>query len=355
MTSDKANNHPVRKILGYILPVLFTAVFLILAFKGVDLGKSFDLISRTSILFLIVYIIVFFLSHYIRALRWKVIINSVKPDTSTLNLMGALMIGYGVNCVVPRLGEVYRGLFLGKWEGLSRTSMLGTVIVERIIDIVLLAAASFISAYIYSGNLYQEISWLRASLVVGFGFILLTSIALFIMIKNKEKFNRLISAVVGRFSQKYAATFVSLFDTLLEGLSSIRGVRNTLYVIFYSLLIYLLYAANAYVGFYMLGMQNIKEINFAMAWVLMTISAYGIVFPTPGGTGSYHIISIFVLSNLYGFHYETSAAYALLTHFVAYVAFIFSSLIFYYIINENRFRKGIPKENFLSVLRNKAE
>lgn len=355
MTSDKKNIRLIKKILGYVLPVFLTAVFLIIAFKGIDLEKSFELISKTSILFLIVYIIVFFASHYIRALRWKVIIKSVKPETSTLNLMGSLMIGYGVNCVVPRLGEVYRGLFLGKWEGLSRTSMLGTVIVERIIDIVLLAAASLLSAYIYSGNLYKEIAWLRASLVIGFGFILVVSIVLFIMVRHKDLFDKLITRYVGRFSRKYAETFVTIFNTLIEGLSSIKGIKNTAIVAFYSLFIYFLYAANAYVGFYMLGMQEMREVSFSMAWIFMTIGAYGIVFPTPGGTGSYHIISIFVLSKLYQFHYETSAAYALLTHFVAYVSFIFSSIIFYYVINEIRSRKGIPKENFLSVLKNKAD
>jgi hypothetical protein len=58
-------------------------------------------------------------------------IKPVKPDASTLNLFGALMIGYGINCVIPRLGELYRGLFLGNGKNISRTTMFGTVIVER--------------------------------------------------------------------------------------------------------------------------------------------------------------------------------------------------------------------------------
>ena len=46
------------------------------------------------------------------------------------------MVGYGVNCVTPKLGEVTRAVLLGKWEKLSRSSMFGTVILERVIDLI---------------------------------------------------------------------------------------------------------------------------------------------------------------------------------------------------------------------------
>jgi len=71
--------------------------------------------------------------HYLRALRWKYILNSVKPNTSMKNLFGSLMVGYGVNCVTPKLGEVTRAVLIGKWEGLSRSSMFGTVILEELL------------------------------------------------------------------------------------------------------------------------------------------------------------------------------------------------------------------------------
>jgi len=48
-------------------------------------------------------------------------LNSVKKDVSIKNLFGALMVGYGVNCVLPRVGEISRAILIGKWEGLSRT------------------------------------------------------------------------------------------------------------------------------------------------------------------------------------------------------------------------------------------
>jgi uncharacterized membrane protein YbhN (UPF0104 family) len=92
-----------------------------------------------------------------------------------------------------------------------------------------------------------------------------------------------------------------------------------------------------------------------MAWILMTISAFGIIIPTPGGTGSYHAIIILVLTTLFSFSQEISAAYAILTHIISYVSFILSTVFFTYFINKRQVKKGGKKENFLSVFKNSRE
>ena len=115
MTSDKKKKSSFKKLLGYIIPIVLTLVFLYFTFKGVNLQEAIDMITGGSFLWFIIFILSFFISHIVRALRWKVMLNSTKPDTSILYLLGAIMIGYGVNSFVPRLGEFYRGMFAGKW------------------------------------------------------------------------------------------------------------------------------------------------------------------------------------------------------------------------------------------------
>ena len=349
MTSVNENKKSLKKLGGYLLPVVVTLLFLYFAFKGIDLKKSFALIVNTSILWLFVYLIVFFLSHYLRALRWKVMIVSIKKDSSTFNLFGATMVGYGVNCVIPRLGELYRGLFLGKWEGISRSTMLGTIVVERIVDIASFALTALISVQIYSGDLFTDVPWLKLSLMIGFGLILVLIIVLVLLVKFEKKFTSAILRFVGKFSQKFSEKLSEAFSTLIDGLSSLQNISHIIFFMFYTVGIMLLYALNSYVGFYMLGMEKLGHVTFSMAWVFMSISAFSVLIPTPGGTGSYHIISIFVLSQLYSFSYEVSAAYAILSHFIQYVVFIGSTVLLIYIINKIRERKGAKKENFLSV------
>ncbi len=339
----------LKKLGSYLLPVFLTLFFLFIAFKDIDLSKSISIITRTSFLWLIIYVIVFYISHYIRVLRWQKIIEPIKPNTSQLNLFGAVMIGYGVNCIIPRLGEIYRGMFLGKWEGLSRSSMIGTVIIERIIDITFFAFASLVSVLLFPGNLFKEVIWLKTSLIIGFSFIMIFFIALVLIVKYEKRLTGSIINFIAKFNRRLSEKSSELFSTLLDGISTIRNLKSILIIVTLTIVMILTYALNAYVGFFMLHMEEQSSVNFLMAWILMTISSYGVVVPTPGGTGSYHIITILVLTHIYNFSSEISAAYALLTHLISYIIFIGTTFLIIYIINKIRIKNGFKSENFVSV------
>ncbi|MBI5807099.1 MAG: flippase-like domain-containing protein [Ignavibacteriales bacterium] len=352
MTSDKENKNRISKVAGFVVTLFLTLLFLIIAFRNVDLKKALQIISETKISEVILYLIVFFASHYARAIRWKYMLVSIKDDVSKNHLFGSVMVSYGVSCVVPRLGEIYRALFLGKWENISRTTVLGTIVIERIIDITFFAFAALISVSLYSGDLYSQIPWLKSSLILGFGLIFFAILFLLVLIQNKSHFRNWLVAMSAKISAKLSEKLKELFDTLIEGFSSIKNSKHILAIIFWSVTIMLLYALNSYVGFFMLNMHNSAEINFASAWIVMTISSFGMLIPTPGGTGSYHAISILVLSQVFHFSFDVSAAYAILTHFISYVAFIVSSILIIYFFNRNRVKQGLPKETFISVLKN---
>lgn len=350
MTSDKKNNQ-LTKYLSLFFTFLLTVIFLLIAFRNVDLKKSLQLISQTSLLNISLYLIVFFASHYARAIRWKYMLLSIKKDVSLNHLFGSVMVSYGISCVIPRAGEIYRALFLGKWENISRSTVLGTIVIERIIDITMFAFASLVSVSLYSGNLYEEITWLKSSLVIGFALIFFTIVFLITLIQNQERFRGWIIFASNKLNPEISKKLNSLFDTLIEGFSSIKKSKHLIAVILWSFMIILLYALNSYVGFFMFDMHNQNDINFISAWIFMTISSFGVLIPTPGGTGSYHAIAIFVLTQIYHFSNDVGAAYAILTHFLSYFAFVISTLLIIYFFNLQRSKKGLPKENFISVFK----
>jgi glycosyltransferase 2 family protein len=351
LTSDRTHNNQLAKVVGYSFPVILTVLFLLFAFKGIDLNASFHLITHSSFTAIILYVIVFFLSHYIRAIRWNLMLESVKKDASLGHLFGSVIVGYGVNCVIPRLGEVYRGLFLGRWERISRTTVIGTVVVERMIDMFSFAFAALISVSIYSGDLYNEIVWLKTSLVIGFAMIFLVTIFLIFIVRFKEKFRDKLVRFVARFSEKYAERLKSIIDTLIYGLASIKSKKNMAMVFFWSVVMMIVYAINAQIGFYVLGIDFSGNVTFEMAWIVMTISSFSAMIPTPGGVGSYHAISILVLTQLYKFDKEFSAAYAILTNFISIAVFVISTVVIVYYINHQRQKSGLTKETFLSVFK----
>lgn len=343
----------VKQLLKYFLPLLLMVLFLYLAFKNIDFGKVTEILMTISVFWLLSYILVWFLSHVARAYRWKIIIKSVKEDTSVLNLFGATMVGYGVNCVVPRLGELYRGLFLGKWEGISRSSMIGTIVLERVIDLLVLGFSVLLSVAIYSGDLLQEFTWLKSTLYLGFFSIFLMILFLFLIVKFKSKFYNAIIKIVSKISTKAADSLARIFHLLTDGFSSIKSAKNYILVVFLSAVIMLLYALTAYIGFYILHMDQLQPVDLSMAWIVMTISAFGVIIPTPGATGSYHLIVISVLVGLYNFSNEVSGAYALVTHAITYVLFILSTILLTYFINKRQRAKKLPVADFITVFKTK--
>lgn len=343
-----------KKFFSYLFPLILMVVFLYFAFKNIDFINVVKILESISLFWLIIYFFVWLTSHIVRAYRWKIIINSVKEETSIINLFGATMVGYGVNCIIPRLGEVYRGLFLGKWEDISRSSMVGTIVLERVIDVLVLGFSIFISVAIYSGDLFQEVIWLESTLYFGFLLIIGLVIFLFLLVKFKEKFYDVILNVVGKISVKIADALGRAFHLLTDGFASLKGAKNIISVFFLSALIMLLYGLTAYIGFFILHMEKIQDVSYSMAWIVMTISAIGVIIPTPGATGSYHLIVISVLVGIFHFSNDISGAYAILTHSITYVLFIISTLLLTYYINKRQARKLLPVANFITVFKTKS-
>lgn len=288
------------------------------------------------------------LSHYVRAYRWKIILKSVKPDIAMKNLFGSLMVGYAINCVVPRLGEVGRAVLIGKWENLSRSSMFGAVILERIIDVIFLCMSIFISALIWSEDLYIKLPWLRTSLYLALIGIIAMLVFLFLVIKYRESFYGVIVKMLSRISEKFAHKTTHIFEMLVEGFRSLKGTKNYILTFVLSFVILLIYAFSTYLGFFTVGMNSIKPVSFQMAWILMSISGIGVLIPTPNGTGSYHTLIKTALVILFGFNEVISLSYAFLTHFISYVVFIFTGLTAFLILNKQH-------ENLLKIVKTEVD
>ena len=348
MTSGDKPKITVKGVLKYVLSLILAAVFLYLAFYDVNFSDVLKIVSNASLFWIFVFIVILMFAHYVRAVRWKIIMSSVKSDVSVKNLFGAIMVGYGINCVVPRLGEVSRAVLLGKWENLSRSSMFGTVILERVIDIMFLGFSVLIALIFYSNKIMTSFPWLKDTLYITFFFIIIVFLFFYLVIKYKEKFYNTVVRFLGRFSEKFAHKVAYIFQMLGDGFGSLKGTKNYISTFTLSALIMILYALNSYVGFFMVGMQNIQPITFQMAWVFMSISAIGVVIPTPGGTGSYHALAKSTLVLLFGFGEVVSLAYAFLTHIVTYFLYIFSGLIVFFIINKQH-------DNLLKVVETEIE
>lgn len=332
MTSDKSKKIlSFRSFLNYFLSFLLAVIFLYIAFHDVDFDEVLEIASNANLFWMIIFISLFYLGHLLRAYRWKFILLSVKPDTKFSHLFGSLMIGYGVNCITPKLGEVTRAVLFGRWEGLSRSSMFGTVILERIIDIIALAVSVLIAIIISTENIRESFPWLLTTLYVSAVLIFIFILFLYFILRYEEKFSKWIIKLLNRFSHSIADKVAYIFSMLTQGFFSLKGRKNYYITFLLSALIIIVYALTSYVGLLMLNMQHIQPVTFTMGWVLMSISSIGVIIPTPGSTGSYHTLAKSTLVLLYGFSETVSAAYAFLTHIISYILFILTSVVIYFL------------------------
>jgi hypothetical protein len=118
--------------------ILISLACLYLVLRSVDLGQTLSLLGGARLPWLGLAALGVVADLFFRALRWQCLIAPIKR-VPLRRLGGYMMVGYLANNVLPaRLGELVRSHYLGDREGISRSATLGTVVVERVVDTVIL-------------------------------------------------------------------------------------------------------------------------------------------------------------------------------------------------------------------------
>lgn len=346
MISGKILVHK-KEIIGSAVSLALGALFLLFAFRGIAFPEFLNEVGHVSVPLLLLLLFSTVFSHVLRALRWKLLLRYLKPDISLHHAFASVMIGYGFNNVVPRLGEVSRAVFLGQYEKISRISILGSIVVERVIDMMMFGFAVLISGLIYTSGLEQTFGWLRLTLIIGIIAIFIAIAVLVLLVRNEQRVFSLIGKLFKGSTEQTRQKIFSFCGKLIAGFSCFMTLKDVCWAVLLSAGIMLNYALSTYIGFMMIGMINI---SFPMAWVTMSISAIGVMIPTPGGLGSYHTITRSILSNVYSYSTYISITYAFLSHAVGYLGNTIIAIIYIF-----AFRKRFGDIDFSSLLRNEKD
>lgn len=217
------------------------------------------------------------LSHYIRALRWRLLGEAVSCKVSRKNSFFAVMGGYLTNLAVPRLGEVVRCTMLRKSDNIPIEKSLGTIITERATDMLLflllllltLALQAEVFLQYTDRNFNLDTQHLLRLMLIGLG-CMLVGIAAFFLLKKRLKENKAYRKIV------------ELLKGLWEGVKSIFRLKKPFLFIVYSLLIWLLWIVGTLCCFRC--MAETESLNFIQALVTTVLGAFGPMI-TPGGIG----------------------------------------------------------------------
>ncbi|MCB9245497.1 MAG: flippase-like domain-containing protein [Flavobacteriales bacterium] len=250
------------------------------------------------------------LSHFLRALRWKMLIEPVAHNPRTHTTFYAVMGGYLFNFLVPRMGEVSRCVMLSQTDKVGFDKLVGTVFVERATDLLfmlLVIASVLFFQYDLLNELMQEqvLSKLgsgSAKFIVMGAVLLIMAIGAFILFRYRDLWSK----------NKWTARIFKFVVGLIEGVRSIAKLKSPVLFVVYSVLIWVLYFLIAYWIFF--ALDETSHLGVAAGLTTLLVGSVAILIPSPGGLGTYHAMVPAGLA-LYGINPNMEGlAYAFLSH-----------------------------------------
>ena len=311
--------------------LIISIVFLYFALNGLQLGDVWNTLAGAQYIWLIPGVLMYFLAVWVRSWRWHYLLRPLKK-IPTKTMFPIVAIGYMGNNIYPaRAGEVLRAIVLKRREGVSISSSLATIIVERVFDGVVMLAFIFLNlnelAKLTSdsgviGNIQQIAIWGAAAFISALIIFLLA--AMFPEISERVSI-KIINTI---FPIKIRERSINLVIKFLSGLESLRSPIDALMVFFTSAIIWLLET-----GKYWFVMHAFPfEVSFFALMLMNGIVNLATTLPSaPGYVGTFDAPGIALLK-AYNVPGEIAAGYTLVLHVALWLPI--TALGAYYFVKE---------------------
>ncbi len=303
-------NTKLKSFLQFSVITIIGGCFLYYVFKETDWNDLLEKFKQTNYWWIAAGMLVSIFSHFIRGYRATMLYEALNYKVPVKNSFYAVMIGYMMNYIIPRAGEVSRCAALTKTDDLPIDKSLGTVVTERIFDMVILLliiAIVFLMQFDMLTDFLQKTfssSQTTNSSAPNFKFIFIGIIAAvgltLFLIRKKLIANPLFTKVM------------KLVKGFSEGLLSIRQVKNPILFVVLSVTIWICYIIMMY--FCLFSMEATKNLGFMDCVTVFAIGSIGMIIPAPGaGAGTYHFAVMQSLL-LFGVAQTDGIAYATIVH-----------------------------------------
>lgn len=299
--------------------VAVTVVLLWWALRGVAIGEVVDQIRQGDPLLLLAAVAVATFGFVIRAMRWKVLLTPVCPDTSFRSRMAAVSIGFMANNVLPaRVGEFARAYAFSRMEPVSAGAAFGSLVVERFLDgvvlLLLLVIPPLTPGFPASGALSSGLGALilRGGLVA----VAVVLVGVVVMVRWPDAFVRTGERVASHLPRSAARPLVGVLESLLEAMGVLRSPRLLALGFLWTVGFWLFHGISFWLGMLAFGIDT----GLISAWFTEAVVGFGVAIPSaPGFVGTFHASADFALSEVYGVDEARSLAFAFGYHFAGWV------------------------------------
>ena len=246
-------------------------------------------------------------SHISRTVRWSLMIEPLGKKPRMLNVFLSVMVGYLMNLVIPRMGEISRCGVLARYEKISFTKLLGTVVTERITDVIMLLLLTIIVVVSQFGKILQFLKN-NPDIVEKADHILLSPtmiIAVFVIVALVVFFRKNIS------KSDFFEKIKKIITNFAEGLKTINKMNNKGWFIFHTVFIWFMYYLMLYVVFFSFDFTS--SLSPIAGLTTFVLASFGMVAPVQGGIGAWHFMAIQSLM-VYGVEKSDGVIFAFLAH-----------------------------------------
>lgn len=260
------------------------------------------------------------LSHYLRAIRARLLYEPIGYKVSNANSFYAVLIGYMMNYIIPRAGEVSRCAVLTKTNNMPLEKSVGTVVTERLVDLILLFLILILVFALRFDLLYTYLTDNFGNHINSNPTLKITLIAIFIASFAFVWFKRHSLA-----SKPVFIKLVNFLRGFTEGLLSIKRVNQPVLFVALSLGIWVCYILMMYLCLF--SLESTSLLTFTDCLVVFAMGTIGVVIPAPGaGAGTYHFA---VMQSLlwFGVPKTDGIAYATIVHGVQMILLISLGLL----------------------------
>jgi uncharacterized protein (TIRG00374 family) len=333
-----------KKILKTVFLFSLTLFFLYLAFRGNDFAELFEVLKNANYLYAVAGAFSGIVAGgYFRALRWRYFLDPLKENIGMNNLFSSMMIGYMMNSIIPRSGEVYRPVLLANKEKISRAAAFGTILAERVFDVLSMLISFGVCLFFFKEKLsstFSQYNLEAISLYTSIAILMFVAMIM-LMIFNLEKTEELIEKITKKLlPEKIHLKIHGVFVKLLNGFIFMRYPKYYFPIIILSILTWGSYAFSTYLTLRAFSI----DLSLMDANLVLTMITFAMTVPLPANSaGIYHFFAVATLVNIYGVDKEAAFGFATVSHLLGLLGLII--LGSYYFLKENLSMKNVKSQS----------
>lgn len=276
-----------------MLPLLLGVFLVWYALTDVPLSKILEYWKLADKSWIILGAFLGVLSHVSRAYRWRFQLEPMGYTIKLPNSIMAVFSTYLINYTIPRAGEIARVSILTNYEGVPFEKGFGTIVAERIADMMVLLCIMAVTLFLQFDFIYGFLieKFDPTKIAIGIALILAIVVLFFRRIKKSNS--------------KFALKIKTFVNGVIEGVLSIFKMKNKWAFMFHTLFIWTMYVLMFY--FTSFSIEETRNIPFA-AILIGFISASFSIAATNGGIGSFPL-AVFAAFSIFGISKDPSYAF----------------------------------------------